>query len=149
MAQNGVTQRMYSGDGNVQETIAWNNTSYTSQCVQKPCLGFPYLLHNSIKCTVIKDTVILHYNCLELFVSDISLFAFIFLAPQIKIKKTHKTPPKKTPNILLHMASGKKLGNNLSFIKTNKLWENSDMLWNIHNRNDIFVMFLFWILNGK
>lgn len=121
VAQNGVTQRMYSGDGNVQETIAWNNTSYTSQCVQKPCLGFPYLLHNSIKCTVIKDTVILHYNCLELFVSDISLFAFIFLAPQIKIKKKHKNPPKKTPNILLHMASGKKLGNNLSFIKTNKL----------------------------
>lgn len=112
---------MYSGDGNVQETIAWNNTSYTSQCVQKPCLGFPYLLHNSIKCTVIKDTVILHYNCLELFVSDISLFAFIFLAPQIKTKKNTKNPPKKPANILLHMASGKKLGNNLSFIKTNKL----------------------------
>lgn len=113
---------MYSGDGNVQETIAWNNTSYTSQCVQKPCLGFPYLLHNSIKCTVIKDTVILHYNCLELFVSDISLFAFIFLAPQIKTKKKpQKKQQQKTPNILLHMASGKKLGNNLSFIKTNKL----------------------------
>lgn len=86
---------MYSGDGNVQETIAWNNTSYTSQCVQKPCLGFPYLLHNSIKCTVIKDTVILHYNCLELFVSDISLFAFIFLAPQIKTKKNTKKQQQK------------------------------------------------------
>lgn len=64
----------------------------------------------------------MHYNCLELFVSDISLFAFIFLAPQIKTKKKHKKKTKKkTPNILLHMASGKKLGNNLSFIKTNKL----------------------------
>lgn len=64
----------------------------------------------------------MHYNCLELFVSDISLFAFIFLAPQIKTKKkTQKKTPKKPPNILLHMASGKKLGNNLSFIKTNKL----------------------------
>lgn len=113
---------MYSGDGNVQETIEWNNTSYTSQCVQKPCLGFPYLLHNSIKCTVIKDTVILHYNCLELFVSDISLFAFIFFGPSNKNQKKHtKNTKKKPPNILLHMASGKKLGNNLSFIKTNKL----------------------------
>lgn len=64
----------------------------------------------------------MHYNCLELFVSDISLFAFIFLAPQIKTKKKTQKKPKKTPpNILLHMASGKKLGNNLSFIKTNKL----------------------------
>lgn len=64
----------------------------------------------------------MHYNCLELFVSDISLFAFIFLAPQIKTKKkTQKRHKKKPPNILLHMASGKKLGNNLSFIKTNKL----------------------------
>lgn len=104
VAQNGVTQRMYSGDGNVQETIAWNNTSYTSQCVQKPCLGFPYLLHNSIKCTVIKDTVILHYNCLELFVSDISLFAFIFLAPQIKTKKkTQKKTPKKNHPIFYYI----------------------------------------------
>lgn len=80
---------------------------------------YSYLLHNSIKCTVIKDTVILHYYCLELFVSDISLFAFIFLAPQIKTKKNTKN--KKPPNILLHMASGKKSGNNLSYIKTNKL----------------------------
>lgn len=111
VAQNEVTQRMYSGDGNVQETIAWNNTSYTSQCVQKPYLRFPYLLHNSIKCTVIKDTVILLYNCLELFVSDISLFAFIFLVPQKKQKqtktnkKTKKQKKQTTPptNILLHM----------------------------------------------
>lgn len=64
----------------------------------------------------------MHYYCLELFVSDISLFAFIFLAPQIKTKKnTKKKQKKKPPNILLHMASGKKLGNNLSYIKTNKL----------------------------
>lgn len=63
----------------------------------------------------------MHYNCVKHFVSDISLFAFIFLAPQIKTKKTKKTPQKKPANILLHMASGKKLGNNLSFIKTNKL----------------------------
>lgn len=103
VAQNEVTQRMYSGDGNVQETIAWNNTSYTSQCVQKPYLGFPYLLHNSIKCTVIKDTVILHYNCLELFVSDISLFAFIFLAPQIKTKKKHKKTPQKNHPIFYYI----------------------------------------------
>lgn len=107
VAQNEVTQRMYSGDGNVQETIAWNNTSYTSQCVQKPYLGFPYLLHNSIKCTVIKDTVILHYNCLKNFVSDISLFAFIFLVPQKNENKQKKqkkqTNPLPPPNILLHM----------------------------------------------
>lgn len=89
VAQNEVTQRMYSGDGNVQETIAWNNTSYTSQCVQKPCLGFPYLLHNSIKCTVIKDTVILHYNCLELFVSDMFV-CFYFFGPSNKNQKKHK-----------------------------------------------------------
>lgn len=112
VAQNEVTQRMYSGDGNVQETIAWNNTSYTSQCVQKPYLGFPYLLHNSIKCTVIKDTVILHYNCVKHFVSDISLFAFIFFGPSKKQKKTKtnkKTKKKQQTNnppptnILLHM----------------------------------------------
>lgn len=103
VAQNEVTQRMYSGDGNVQETIAWNNTSYTSQCVQKPYLGFPYLLHNSIKCTVIKDTVILHYNCLELFVSDISLFALIFLAPQIKTKKNTKNKNKKKHPIFYYI----------------------------------------------
>lgn len=48
---------------------------------------------------------------------------FYFFGPSNKNKKkTHtKKKQKKTPNILLHMASGKKLGNNLSFIKTNKL----------------------------
>lgn len=48
---------------------------------------------------------------------------FYFFGPSNKNqkKKHKKNNKKKTPNILLHMASGKKLGNNLSFIKTNKL----------------------------